>query len=317
MSVLYRELATWTLRDLAKRKRLDDRVTLEGKHVSAQFLRPVRLADERAEQFAVRTRNFWKSLPRQSDRSERLALACEAFHRAGEKTYSAAYHVLEILRVAPTRKRGEHNRLGIGCAYKPIKFALGTTRRGHRRKRKKRGVTNAERQAESIRAQASRFIRRHKNFEALFLARLGSFKYTFWRDSQWYADAEKSYLARVAAFEMCSEPFEWWSAMPLPAAAYFYHEQRKFGQAVVHYRKAIGAARRANMHQGLRSFVIRWMRLGIKLCLRSAKVVQMPPYAGPWLPQDHPDVTNIEPLSGHASADYRSNSRRTVRLTFL
>jgi hypothetical protein len=286
MSELLRNFATWTLEDLAIRKRQDDRINFEGNHVSAQFPLPVRLDDESAEQFSARSRRFWKRLPRQSDLSERLALAFEAFRRSGYKTFAAAHHTLEILREAPSRKRAEYDRLGIGYAYKPIDSALGATRRSRRRKRKKQGLTHDERQAESIRTQASRFIREHKNFDALFLERLGSFKFSFWRDGEWYAEAERSCLARVAEFEKRGEPFDWWSAMCLPATAYLYHEQRKFSQAVAYYRKAIGAARRAIMHEDLRGFVIRWMRLGVKLCLRSTTVVQMPPYDGPWLPQD-------------------------------
>jgi hypothetical protein len=282
----YREFATWTLQDLAVRKKYADRITLEGNHVSAQYVLPVRWAGETPEQFVARKRKFWKDLPRHSDLSERLALAFEAFRRAGENDYGAAYCVLTILREAPAQKRAEYERLGIGYAYRPIDSAFGATRRGRRQKRKRRRISPEERQAESIRAQASRFIRKRENYEALFLNRLESFKYTFWRDTEWYAEAEKSYLARVAEFEKLSEPFEWWAAMSLPSAAYLFHEQRKFAQALVYYRKAIGAARRAVMHEDLRYFVVYWMRLGIKLCLRSARVVEMPPYDGPWVPND-------------------------------
>ena len=90
----------------------------------------------------------------------------------------------------------------------------------------------------------------------------------------------------MAAFEEIRGPFQWWSAMILPAVAHLYHEQRKFDQALVYYRKAIGAARRSIMHEDLRYVVVYWMRLGIKLCLRSARVVEAPPYAGPRVPND-------------------------------
>lgn len=286
MPVPYREFAAWTLFDLAIRERLDDRITYSGNHVSAQFLLPVRFAGETREQFAARTNEFLKSLPRHSDLSERLALAFEAFRRDGEKTYIAAVLVSEILQVAPAQKRTEYERRGIGYAYKPIDSVLGTTRRGRREKRKRRGISREERQVESIRAQATRFIHSHKNFEKLFLDRLGAFKWTFRRDAEWYAQAENTCLARVAAFEELREPFEWWSAMPLPAAAYLYHEQRKFADAVAYYRKAIAAARRAIMHPDLRAFVIHWMRLGVKLGLGSAKVVRMPAFDVRRLPPD-------------------------------
>jgi tetratricopeptide (TPR) repeat protein len=284
----YSEFATWTLQDLAVRKKYADRITFEGNHVSAQCVLPVRWAGETPEQFVARKRKFWKDLPRHSDLSDRLALAFEAFRRAGENDYGAAYCVLKILREAPAQKRAEYERLGIGYAYRPIDSAFGATRRGRRQKRKRRRISPEERQAESIRAQASRFIRKRENYEALFLNRLESFKYIFWRDTEWYVEAEKSCLARVAAFEKLNEPFDWWCAMPLPQAAHLYHEQGKFPEALVYYRKAIDAARRAVMHQALRDFVVHWMSLGVELCLRSAKVVQMPAYRGPWLPENHP-----------------------------
>jgi tetratricopeptide (TPR) repeat protein len=287
MPLPYTEFATWTLQDLAFRTKHDDRITFEGNHVSAHFPIPVRSANETDERFASRTADFWKSLPRLSDLSERLALAFEAFRRAGEKTYSAAHLVLKILEQAPAQKRAEYKSQGIGYAYKPIDSARENTRRGCRRKPKKQGMSHDERQAESIRAQASRFIRSHKNFDALFSSRLGSFRHSVCRDTEWYAEAENGFLANVAAFEKLVEPFEWWAATPLPAAAYFYHEQRNFARALVYYRKAITAARRAVMHEDLRTFVTSWMWLGVKLCLGSASVVRMPAYSGPWLPEDH------------------------------
>jgi tetratricopeptide (TPR) repeat protein len=285
MASLYREFATWTLHDLAIRKRQGDRIIFQGNHVSAQYLLPVRHPDEAPEQFAERKRKFWKELPRHSDLSERLALAFKALCLIEEQK-AAAYDIVEILRNAPADKRAYYASRGIGYAYRPIDSAFRTTRRGHRTKRKKRGICVEARQAETIRVQASEFIRNHKNFDARFRDRLEWFTSSLWRKTQWYEQTEKSYLARVAAFEERSGPFEWWSAMILPALAYLYHEQRKFAQALVHYRKAIGAARRALMHEDLRSFVVYWMRLGIKLCLRSASVIEMPPYDGPWLPSD-------------------------------
>ena len=64
----------------------------------------------------------------------------------------------------------------------------------------------------------------------------------------------------------------------------FYHEQRKYARALLHYRKAIRAARRAVMHENLRVFVIQWLRRGVKLCNHSARMMPMPLYSGPWLP---------------------------------
>jgi hypothetical protein len=87
-------------------------------------------------------------------------------------------------------------------------------------------------------------------------------------------------------FEKRSEPFDWFTAMPLSVAGYLFHEQRKFSKALFYYRKAIQAARRAIMHEDLRAFVLSWPRIGVKLCLHAAEMVAMPAYRGPWLPEE-------------------------------
>jgi tetratricopeptide (TPR) repeat protein len=296
MPSLYREFATWALHDLAIRKRQGTQIIIQSNHFTARYWVPVRQADESPNQFAERKKKFWKKLPRHSDLSERLALAFEALCRVEEKK-AAAYDILEILRNAPAATRTHYESRGIGYAYRPIDSALGTTRRGHRTRRKKRGICVEARQAESVRVQASEFIRNHKNFDSRFRDRLEWFKSCFWRDTKWYAETEESYLAQVAAFEEIRGPFEWWSAMILPAVAHLYHEQRKFTQALVYYRKAIRAARKAIMHEDLRYFVVYWMRLGIKLCLRSARVVEAPPYAGSRVPSDR----GVPPPGVHAA----------------
>jgi hypothetical protein len=209
----------------------------------------------------------------------------------GEKSFAAADLVRETLRSAPAEKKAEFESLGIGYAYRPIDPPIGTTRRSHRRSIKKAGISPEVRQAESIRAQASRFIKQHPNFEALFQLRLGSFRQRFWRDAEWYAAVEKSAAARVEAFEKRGEPFEWFAAMPLVAAAYLYHEQGKFSPALVHYRKAIRAANRAVMNEDLRAFVLYWLRVGEERCERSEGMIPMPPYRGPWIPTETPHPT--------------------------
>lgn len=287
MSVPYTEFASWTLNDLAMRESHEDRITFAGNHVSVQYMLPVRSHNETAEQFAVRLRTFRKKLPRHSDLSERLALAFEAIVRSGEKTYAAAHLILQILRSAPLEKQVEYERADIGYAYKPIDCSIGSTRRGHRTQRKKRGRTSEERQAETIRAQACRFIRKHENFEKLFEQRLGAFKTQFCRDTEWYATAEEHYEAWAAEFEQRGEPFDWFTAMPLATTAQLYHEQRKFSQALHYYRSAIRAARRAIMHEDLRAYVLSWMRTEVKLCLHAAEIAAMPVYGGRWLPEEH------------------------------
>jgi hypothetical protein len=205
--------------------------------------------------------------------------------RSGEKHQNAAHRILEILRVAPAKKKAQYERWGIGYAYKPIDSCIGSTRRGHRTTRKERGLTADELQAETIRTQACRFIRKHANFAALFDERMETFRSRCHRDAEWCAAAEKRCLARVESFEKRCGPYDWFAAMPLVEAAYLYHEQRKFSQALFYYRKTIRAARGATMHEDLRAFVLSWVRIGAKICLQEARMVRMPAYAGPWLPQ--------------------------------
>jgi len=71
-------------------------------------------------------------------------------------------------------------------------------------KRKKPGITSYERQANSIRAQASRYTRNHENFEVHFGQQFECFRQQFrqqLQDVEWYAAAEKDYVALVEEFE--------------------------------------------------------------------------------------------------------------------
>jgi hypothetical protein len=284
MPLSYRQFAIWVLSDLAVRKAEHDRVTFTGNHVCSQRLLPTRLEGETAKQFAVRLQEFRKGLQRYSDASERLALAVKAFMLDGEKSFAAAHSVMEILRKVPAEQKAEYERQGIGYAFRPIEMLIGKTRRNRRTKKKKHDKTPEELQAETIRTQASRFIHNHKDFDALFQRRLGSFRYECCRDAEWFDSVEASYAARVEAFEQISGHFDWFRVMPLAVSAQFYHEQRKYAPALLHYRKAIRAARRAVMHENLRVFVIPWLRRGVKLCNHSARMMPMPLYSGPWLP---------------------------------
>ena len=62
MPLPYREFATWTLRDLAIRKREGDWIIFEGNHVTARHSVPVRHADETPEQFAARIGRLYAPL---------------------------------------------------------------------------------------------------------------------------------------------------------------------------------------------------------------------------------------------------------------
>jgi hypothetical protein len=135
-----------------------------------------------------------------------------------------------------------------------------------------------------MRTQASRFIKKHKDFDDLFQSRLGAFQFQLFRDAEWFASVEPSYIARVEAFEQHRGPFDWYTAMPVAVAAQFYHEQGKFSQALLYYRKEIYAAHRAVMHENLRAHVLRWSQQGVERCERSERMIPMLPYSGPWLP---------------------------------
>jgi hypothetical protein len=294
MSLLHRKFAISTLSDLAKRETENDTITFTGNYVSVQYKFPVRSPEETDNEYAIRLAKFRKNLPRHSDSSERLALAVEALRLDGKKSFAAADCVREILAKAPAKKKAEYEKKGIGYAFRPIDPPIGTTRRNRRAKRKKRGISTEVRQAESIRAQASRFKHDHEDFEGLLRSRLGAFRFQFFRDPEWFASVEPSYIARAEAFEQHRGPFDWFTAMPVAVAAQFYHEQRKFPQALVYYRKAIDAARMAVMHDDLRTFVLHWLQDGVQRCERSAGMIPMPPYRGPWLPTESPTPLSLK-----------------------
>jgi len=285
MALPYKEFATWTLRDQATRLKQEGRIEFRGNHIGIQYAVPVPSQGETSGEFAARLRDFWKEIPRHSDRSQRIALAFNALVLSGAKGFAAAHEILKILQTAPSAKRAEFQSWGIGYAYRPIEPWTGSPGRSYRKQKKIRDVTLEERQTEAIRVQASRFIRTHVNFDGLFDMWFGLFRAEYCRDADWYREAEGVYATRVAVFESRQRPVEWWAAMPIVSAAYLFHEQRKFVQALTYYRKAIRAAREATMREDFRSFVLGWMRIGAKLCLREAPMLRMPAYDGPRLPE--------------------------------
>jgi hypothetical protein len=289
MNLPYSEFGRWILNDLATRTTENGIVIFAGNHICIRNSPPTRAEGETNEQFAFQMDQFRKNLRRGSDASERLALAAKAFMLAGETNWFAAAHsVLKLVRSLPSEKKAEYESQGIGYAFRPIDMPVGTTRRNRRTKEKKQNKTVEELQADSIRAQVSRFINNHPDFERLFERHFGEFRFRFCREA-WFASVEASYMARIESFERSSEPFDWYSAMPLAVCAQFYHEQRRYTPALLHYRKAIRAARRAVMHEDLRAFVLQWLRRGVKLCNHSTKMIPMPPYSGPWLPASGPE----------------------------
>jgi tetratricopeptide (TPR) repeat protein len=294
MAIHYREFAHWILNDLAIRKTENDRITFTGNHVCAQYLLPRRSKDDSDSQFAAKVREFRARLPRGSDFSERIAFATRALILDGEKAYIAADIIRQWLKQLPAEKKAEYDRAGIGHAFRPIDGPIGSTCRNRRTKeKKKQGVSTEESEAETIRTQASRFIRKHKNFEVRFQEALDSFRERFYRDEELYASVEASKIARVEAFETLSGPFDWFAAMPVAAAAQFYHEQGKFEQALFYYGKAIRAAGQAIMDEHFRGFVLHWLKVEVERCKRLEPMIPIPGYSGPRLPLSN--VTELAP----------------------
>ncbi len=289
MPLPYRNFATWTLQDLALRRRTRNAIIFEGNHSSAHFPLPVREEGESLSRFRLRRRTFLDELPRESDFSERLALAFRALCLSGLKQYSAADDILAILLAAPAEKKAGYEASGIGYAYKPIDSNRGSTKRGWRRKRKKRGVSMAERQADAIRSQANRFIRSHNDFDGLFHRKLEYFRFRLYRDSEWHAENESHYLGMVQTVEQTSDALDWSTVGWVIETAYFFHEQERYVEAFVHYLKSIRATKRAEIHEDLRLFVVYWMFVGAKACCRSLPIQRMPSYDGPWLSERPPN----------------------------
>jgi tetratricopeptide (TPR) repeat protein len=300
MELSYRNFADSVLSDLLirndekkkvtsgrHRKRSSDQgdpIRFTGNHTCVQYLPPVRLPGENDRDFAARTLNFLKRLPRHSDFSVRNALAFRAHMLEGDKSYDAAFRVHEKLGELPPKMKAEYERAGIGYAFRPIDSPIGSTRRDRRTKEKKLDITAEERRVHTIRAQAYRFIREHEDFDAYFRRNFDSFRQVSCRDEEWYASAERSAIERVEAFEKLREPFDWYAAMPVSAAAQSYHQQSKFEQALFYYRKAIRAAHRAIMHEDFRAIVLDWLQAEAERCQRSEQIGPAPLYWGPWLP---------------------------------
>lgn len=128
MPLPYREFAAWILSDLSERTETEyaDRITFTGNQINEQFVLPVKMEKETAEQFALRLKQFQKLIPRYSDLSTRMAFAVEAFVRAGETKWSAASLVWDQLERVPKLSAEEQLRWAkLGISHKQIKPAIG------------------------------------------------------------------------------------------------------------------------------------------------------------------------------------------------
>src|ERR1035438_6448600 len=175
MALPFRKFARYVLRDLSQRVKTtdNDRVTLNGNQVSRQFVWPVRGERETQEKFTSRIVKFRSDVSRGTDQAYRLALAHEAFVRAGDNVSVAAVRILEKLKKLPglsARVRVLWAKLGI--SHKLLWPKIGTTRRGHRTKRKKIGYPAYYRQVEMIRSEVSRYKKKHADFDQAFAKEL-------------------------------------------------------------------------------------------------------------------------------------------------
>ena len=299
MAATYRIFPVYVLSDLAVRDaRESDRITFNGNHLSHQIVLPGRADNETAEAYAVRCKEFRSRLARRWDLSRRLALAHEYYVRQGWSTWKAAHLVfteaLPEARRFAAAERVEYAKLGIPC--RPVKPSIGTSRRGHRTKRKRPGFSRRDRRIETIRTLASRFKQKCASFDRLYTSTFGAWRSDHCRDAEWYAEAEPDYRAWVTQFEQHEGPFYWVTAMPLLSTALLYHEQKKHAHAEDYYRRAIRAARQAIMAEAFRNFVIEWVRIELKLCTRRTAMVRIPFYAGPWVESLIEPLQNIQIL---------------------
>lgn len=305
MSLPYREFSSYVLGDLAVRAEQQehiDRITFYGNHVSRQFVKPRKEDFETSEAFALSMKEFRKRLPRHSDQSYRLALAFEAFTRAGEKDESAADLIWEEMKRAPARSAKEQERwaeVGIQIPHKPTQFNIGATRRGRRTKRRRRVISPIDPNpcVATIRVQASRYISEHMDFEHRFNTEFGAFRSRFYRDAEWYAEQEheckleiarlQEYLAAAQSGQVPRAPWampvaEWEHlkaanmcptaadvAMRVVNLALLYHEQGKYSDAETCYYRAVELYRSVSVARQLQQVVLPWIGAQIANCGKS------------------------------------------------
>ena len=238
MALSFRKFARYILRDLSQRVKTTDtdRVTLNGNQISRQFVLPVRGERETQEEFTSRMVKFRRDVPRGTDQAYRLALAHEAFVRAGDNAFVAAVRVLEKLKKLPglsARVRALWAKLGI--SHKPLRPKIGTTRRGHRTKRKKTGYPAYYRQVEMIRSEVSRYKKKHADFDQAFAKEFVLYRSIFCRDSELCAAEEAMYRDLLARCETGLSPCHQLTATYTVNLARVLHEQGKFDESIPIY----------------------------------------------------------------------------------
>lgn len=269
MAPPYREFASYILADLAVRERPQDPSNLffKGNYMRAQYAKPVQAATETDQAFAECIRAFRKRIPRASDRSHRLALAIEALRRAGETEKSAALYVYEELARSQSRSTAKRSALRrFGKNHRVVDYRIGKTLRSRRTKRKRSGWGSTERALETIRAQASRYKRLHRNFEKEFENAFAAFCTQYYRDEQWLEKAEPEYRSRAEQLEQSAGPSAMVTAMAVTSHAKVLHELGKHTEAASEYRRALGLWQTADTDEDYRQEAISLITGEIERC---------------------------------------------------
>ena len=238
MALPFRKFACYILRDLSQRVKTtdNDRATLNGNQISRQFVWPVRGERETQEKFTARMAKFRSDVPRGADQAYRLALAHEAFVRAGDNAFGAAVGVQEELKRLPGLSARDQVRWAkLGISHKPLRPKIGTTRRGRRTKRKKTGYPAYDRQVEMIRSEVSRYKRKHADFDQAFVKEFVLYRSTFCRDSELCAAEEAMYRDLLARCETGLSPCHQLTATYTINLARVLHEQGKFDESIPVY----------------------------------------------------------------------------------
>jgi len=261
------------LMDLALRGAQEptDRIVFSGNHISRSFIRPMKDEQETGEAFARRLKEFHDHLPRKSDQSFRLALASEAFVRAGMTKTAAAALVWKELQRAPGRSALLQRRIAARLEMRPddassiireIQFSIGATKRGQRTSRKKRGIEPEDRIVNTVRTEVSRYRREHDDFNYRFEAEFASFLEKLYdytscgetevtrelrsirdalRQTTWYRGLEDSYRKRLSCLESDRDlgQYDHSTAAATAVLARHLHDQRRWDEAAQLYVLAL------------------------------------------------------------------------------
>lgn len=98
--------------------------------------------------------------------------------------------------------------------------------------------TTVKKLANTIRSQVDDFLKHNPNFEHQFEAWLGVFRFTHWRDVEWFNEVEGSYEKRATALALAfaHDP---WTAMATSSLARLLYDQGKHAKATPAYKLAI------------------------------------------------------------------------------